>query len=78
MKNVIAQYGSTALISAAKYHQTEIVKCLLDGGADISLRNNVSKRMSSTYSMATLYYYLLDVMSSLLSITSLLFLFLFE
>ena len=67
------QHGDTALISAAKYYQAEIVRCLLDGGADISLRNNVS-----AYSVATLYYYLLGVMSSLLSITSLMFLFLFE
>ena len=72
------QYGDTALIYAAQYRLTEFVRCLLDAGADISLRNDVSNRMSSTYSVATLYYHLLDVMLSLLSFASLLFLFLFE
>ena len=38
--------GNTALIGAAKSGKTEVIRILIDAGASIEAKDNVSKRIS--------------------------------
>lgn len=47
----MAQDGNTALLMAAKHGHADVLKLLLEAGADANIENEVSVRLSNYYSV---------------------------